>query len=249
MNNASRAAAAIAALGLLAGCGGSSSPTPAASPTSAAPASASPSASTDLTTKENDPVAVAALSKVGLRHADLVGSRLANEGSVSSEPRFSADGKTFAYCGAAEASLSSRVARYAGSVDGTVSGRSVQLVEEIVQFGDASGAGAALSDFKAAVKNCDGGRHETFLSDSGQLSFEPGSDQSDTAGLPMPNYLEVSRLTGEKGSGFLSSLVVQQGRYLTIGYILSKEEPQEPEGYSLGFVTVRVAKRVADLPS
>jgi hypothetical protein len=257
MSNATRAGATVAtitALGLLAGCSGSSTPT--ASPSAAAPSaatalpSASPSASaTDSATKDNDPITVAALTKVALRDSDLTGSRLTPTGAVSDESRFSGDGKTFDYCGADEPSLTSRVGRYASSAEGTVSGRPVQLVEEIVQFEDASSAGQALTDFKAAVKNCDGGRHESFLGDSGPLTFEPGSDQSDTAGLPTPNYLQVSRLTGANNSGYLSALIVQQGRYLTVGYILSREEPQEPEGYSLGFVTVRVAKRVADLPA
>jgi hypothetical protein len=59
----------------------------------------------------------------------------------------------------------------------------------------------------------------------------------------------VSKLTGSGGSGYLATLVVQQGKYLTIGYLISEQEPEEDEGFALATVTKSVSRRVGALPS
>ncbi len=245
------AALAAAALTLLAGCGDSggsdAASTPAAGSASpAASASASPSAEA---TKASDPSAVDALDAAGLKDTDLLDSRFSGDATVSDEPRFAGEGPTFDYCGGSEPSVGQRVARSARGVNGTIGGKPVQLVEEVVQYADPSAARSALTEFKAAVASCDGGSHDTFLSKDGPLRFSPGEQQSDTDGLPTPNYLEVSELSGEGGSGYLATLVVQQDKYLTIGYVVSQHQPGTNEGFTLGYVTKAVAKRVGSLPS
>lgn len=248
--------AGLAALVLLAGCGGGSGTTAApsqppsqpSSPSATPSAAATEAADTDSNSNGGTPEDTAALRDVSLRSTDLLDSRFANDGDVAFDDRFGGAGPTFDFCGGSFPADSRRVTRYASGVDGSVAGTDARLVEEIVQYDSSDTARSVLVQYETAVDECDGGSHETFLNGGDPATFTPqGKGETDISGLPTPNYLNVTQIRTSDGDGYLATTVVQSGKYLVIGYIANEDGLGTNEGYALGAVTRKVASRVESL--
>src|SRR4051794_18223580 len=239
------AAPILATALLLSGCGGDSGnkavPTPAppsASTTTAPPTTAPPSPTADE----------AALKRIVLREADLTGSGFdANSTGVTPESDGSSLGvATFDYCGGSFPSESQRAGRLLVSVEGKIGSKEAGLASQAVEYTDPAAASQALQQLKDAVDRCDKGSHPTSLNDGQPLTFKPGENQSDIANLPTPNYLVVTELSNGGDTRYLAQLVMQQGKYVLVNYLLSSEPVDRQSGVTLGFVSARTAKRLQD---
>ena len=230
---------------LLSGCGGGDSNKAAPAP---APASASASSAPATTAPPSPTANEAVLKKIVLREADLEGSGFdANSSGVTPEADGSSLGvATFDYCGGSFPSEAQRTGRLLVSTEGKIGSRETGIASQVVEYSDPATAEQAVQQLQDAVKNCDGGSHPTSLNDGQPLTFKPGENQADIANLPTPNYLVVTELQNGGDTRYLAQLVMQQGKYVVVNYLLSSEPVDRQSGVTLGFVSARIAKRLQD---
>jgi hypothetical protein len=230
---------------LLSGCGDDGGSNAAPTP---APASASTTSAPATTAPPSPTANEAVLKRIVLRESDLENSGFdANSTGVTPESDGSSLGvASFDYCGGNFPSEAQRTGRLLVSTEGKIGSRETGIASQAIEYTDPGAAEQALQQLKAAVSGCDGGSHPTSLNDGQPLTFKPGENQADIANLPTPNYLVVTELTNGGDTRYLAQLVIQQGKYVVVNYLLSSEPVDRQSGVTLGFVSAHNAKRLQD---
>jgi outer membrane lipoprotein-sorting protein len=239
-----RIGAAAVLLLTLSACGGSSTPAPPAA-SSPAPATSSASPSPSASPSSTSSSSSSSLRGVVLKQGDFSRTDLTlDEDGVEPAPEAGdLTRASFDYCGGTFRQEGSRVERYSVTA-GFVEPQPGSISNEIVRYGSAAEATAALEEFRTAVRNCDEGSHPSIITDGKMVTFRPRRGPSTVSQLANNNTVVQSELLSEFSAADLTQFIVQYDSTLVVMVVFTPDATQSTVNEAVGTLGTLVGQRL-----